>query len=802
MLQAVAAFLVFAGVLQAADGGKAAELARAIRGISLDPEECYRIRDLTLIREDARIYLTDGYLLFGTPAAGRRIVAVFSADVEGGDGEVIVLPPDRSERQSMANHTNSPNLNEHFSAAVLIFTDDTYEALARQIRAGEFNRKTPEAAALLTQIWSPVMRNLASSFESRLVMDLLANRSHSEGMFVMSMQGKQLGNFDLYYDPRSTEQLSVGQVTVRDTHTYFDVWTSFAARSFRNGTRGLPGPEIELKNYRIEARIEPDLKMKAVTRVTARPSATATRVLPFDISGQVQVDSATIDGQPVEVFQRESLRSNLIRNSANELLLVIPPEPLTAGREYELEFQHGGTVIVEASKQVYSVMSRSNWYPGRGSQFSFFDLTFRYPKEFDLVTPGEVIEDRTEDNWKITRRRTDSAVRFAGFNLGVYRRMRVKRGDHTIEVCGDRALEAAFEPKMQPPIAVTPQVFGRLPSRNDGLRTPLPVPQPSPAARLQELAGEVASALEFMSARFGQPASRILTVSPVPGAWGQGFPGLIYLSALAYLPPTNRTVQRLDEMQRLFFSDILQAHETAHQWWGNVVTSAGYHDDWIMEALANYSALMYLEKRRGARSLEDVLTEYRGNLLAKNNGGKTLESAGPIVLGVRLESSLTPRAWRTITYEKGSWILHMLRRRLGDQKFEAMLLALRQRFEFKPVTTDQLRLLASEFLPLKSPDPKLETFFEQWVYSTGIPKLEMKSAVRGKAPSVKLSVTLKQSEVPADFSALIPVEIQLPLGKSVIEWVQTEGESTETTITLKQAPVKVVLNPNSSVLAN
>jgi aminopeptidase N len=46
------------------------------------------------------------------------------------------------------------------------------------------------------------------------------------------------------------------------------------------------------------------------------------------------------------------------------------------------------------------------------------------------------------------------------------------------------------------------------------------------------------------------------------------------------------------ESQEVFFQDVLQAHETAHQWWGNRVTAASYRDYWLMEALANYSALL------------------------------------------------------------------------------------------------------------------------------------------------------------------------------------------------------------------
>src|SRR6185436_12892629 len=135
----------------------------------------------------------------------------------------------------------------------------------------------------------------------------------------------------------------------------------------------------------------------------------------------------------------------------------------------------------------------------------------------------------------------------------------------------------------------------------------------------------------------------------------------------------------------------------------------------------------------------------------------TIESAGPIVLGARLESSQTPVAWQSITYGKGSWILHMLRMLMGDDGFNAMLNQLRKRYEWKSIGTEEFRQLAAEFLPPKSGDPKLESFFDQWVYGTGIPSLKLSYSVRGKPPAVKLTGTIAQSDVDSEFSVQAPV---------------------------------------------
>jgi hypothetical protein len=421
---------------------------------------------------------------------------------------------------------------------------------------------------------------------------------------------------------------------------------------------------------------------------------------------------------------------------------------------------------------------------------------FRYPRDLDLVTPGDVLEDRTEGEQRITRRRTSVPIRMAGFNLGEYDHVRVTRGGYEVDVCANRTLETALQPKTPPPsLAPLPKAPSRRPAGLEDL-PPLPI---TPAMRLQQLAAEVASALEFMASKFGPPALPRLTVSPIPGTFGQGFPGLIYLSTLSYLknlPGANPASQQ----QELFFADVLQAHEMAHQWWGNRVGAATYRDNWLMEALANYSALLYLGKSKGPHEFEFMMESYRKALLEKNENGQTVDSTGPIVLGSRLENSIEPRAWRSITYGKGSWIIHMLRTRMGDERFFAMLAALLNRYDRKEISTEEFRELAAGFLPPRNDDPKLEAFFDQWVYGTGIPSVQLAWTLKGKAPNLKLVGTLTQSGVDPDFTALAPVEIQLARGKTITQWVRAGTEPATFTVALQQAPLKVTLDPHNATL--
>jgi len=791
------------GLLQGA-AGSTAELARRILNAGLDPEECYRVRELNFAKEDLRIYLTDGYLIFGKPVDGVRMSAVFSADVEGGDAELLIFPPLRSERLSLASYAGSPNLNEHFASAVFTFADESYTKLIQQIREHDPLRRSPEMGLVLAQNWNLAVRNFAASFQIRLVNDFLSPERPQNGFFYGALASGRLGNFDVLYDPHAEEQITVGQVASREDRTFFDVWTRFQARAFRNRAREVPPPEAVLSDFRIDATLEPDLSLQVITRARLAPAAEGKRPLEFYISRQMRVSEVRIDGEPAEVFQPESLRASLIRGGSNDAFLVVPSQGLQPGRPYEIEFRHQGAVVSEAGNGVYYVGARGSWYPSRGMQFARHDLTFRYPKQLGLVASGEMVDDRTEGDWRVTRRRTSSRIRVAGFNLGNYQRESVTRGGYTVEVYANRQLERALEPKL-PAVILLPQFTPLAPLSqrrpSDLVRMPIESPRPNPAARLAQLASEITAALEFMSAHFGPPPLKTLTVSPIPGAFGQGFPGLLYLSTISYLNPAERPASVRSEDQQIFYSEILSAHETAHQWWGNVVTSAGYQDDWIMEALANYSALLFLEKRKGAQALESVMAAYKNRLLAKTDDGRRMDSAGPLIWGIRLENSRVPGAWRTIIYDKGSWVMHMLRCRTGDDRFLAMLGELRRRYQYRGITTEQFRQFAAQYLPPRSPDPQLEAFFDQWVYGTGIPTFRFNHSVRGKAPALRISGTVTQTDADEDFSVFVPIEVQFGKARSVTHWVRTAAGPVAFSLTVRQAPAKILLDPANTVLA-
>ena len=790
----LALFLAIPSLLAAGIGG---ETSQAVRSVELDPSECYRIRELQITRGDIQFFFTDGYLAFSKPVLGAPIAAVFSSMVDAGDGEILLLPPDRDERRILSLRAGSGNLEEHLVDAAFFFADNTAAELRKQIEASESNRRDPQHGIAMAEHYNPVLRNLVPEFETRLILDLLTGPHAPSRFFAALLGGKTLGGFDIVFDPRATEQVLVGKTRAAPQERGFEVWASYTPKSLRGAARPA---DFHADHYRIESTIDPALHMSVQSSFTVSDVTRELRALSFDLSRKMQVTGAEVDGKPAEIVESPNSETPG-EDPGDRVFLVVPSEPLLAGSHHTVKVAHAGDVITADPNHVYFVGSRGRWYPHRALEFARFDLQFRFPKDLDLVAPGDSFRDTVEGNERVIERRLDTPVPMAGFNLGSYHRTVVKRGDLTIEMFANQ--ESAKLLSSSGMSAPVPGQRPRAPLLVDA--RPAPDNDANPYQREQEIAGTIVDIMDFYAHRFGPPPLKKLIVSPIPGKFGQGFAGLIYLSTMAYMSPSGKAFAQMNPESKLFFTELMQAHEVAHQWWGNLVLTASYHDEWINEALANYSAMLYLEARSGPKPASILLNAYRAGLFEKNKDGVPVEQAGPVTEGRRLELEGEPSAWITIMYGKGTWVIQMLRARMGEQAFWNMLAELRRRYERKNLTTEQFRDLCAEFLPPGASDPKLRDFFDQWVYGMGIPSLKLSTKVsgagagRGGAGNFRLNATLSQSGVPDDFSADFPVRIELR-GKQIVKWVQSSSEPVSFSLSLSSRPEHVSLDPDDQFL--
>ncbi len=799
--------------------------------IGLDPARIYQVRGAALNRPGIQITLEDGTIGFTQDVMGRITGAFFE-----GYGEVLISPPEAVERRSMALFAGMAILEERFETAYFRFNDDAVTEFTPDLRKFQDRQEFQDR-------WESTVRNLASGDAMRLLTTFSrmlpvsgtesAHANLTEGLVSVNdhflharLQGSKLGVFDVYYDSTVEESVQAGQLrTVEGGRTYYDVWTSFAPKhsdsdSIRNrepktGIHRSVDSQITIRQYRITTDVSPPKQIRSTATLQCEINEEGPRALLFELSRFLQIQNVKLNGLDVEFIHNPALEGTQLSRQGNDIVAVILPKPASAGQKIELEFEYEGEVLAEAGPGLLYVGARGTWYPNRGMQMADFDIEFRYPQGWTLVATGKSVPPQrlsASSGQQVSRWVSERPIPVAGFNLGKYREAIARAGRVTVETYATQNVEKDFptahiqviSPRsLDPAIAHPPQII--TPSR------------PSPAQNEVRVGESAAEAIRYFDDRFGPFPYTHLAITQMPGPESQGWPGLIFLSSYAFLNDQQREELHFDPY-RILIQQLIPAHETAHQWWGDLVGWRGYRDQWLSEALANYCALMMLQEKNPA-GFSRVMETYRNDLLHKNKDGVSPMEAGPATLGTRLISSHFPEGYEAISYGRGAWLFHMLRTMLkdaepktrgdvrsgSDEPFVRALRKVRDRYEGKSISTEELLAVFAEELPsalrFEGKD-NLDWFLQGWINGTALPKLELKNVkFVGKGTGVTVHGTILQKDAPADLVTSVPVYAVINGRQSVLlARVFADGEESSFRLTAPAGTRKIVLDPYSTIL--
>jgi hypothetical protein len=795
--------------------------------VSLDPQRVYHVREASIDRPNLHLDLDDGTLAFTEDICGRITGAFFE-----GEGEIRLRPPNRVERGSLALFTGMAILEEQFTSAYLRFNDDTAAVLQRSLTPA------PEGGEFIKE-WGDTSRNLAEFDALRLLLDFshsLPERGgrpslHEPGvkfpaLLHAHLMGKKLGGFDVFWDAASAEPLWAGQPRLKDGTLFFDIWTSFAPGGAGNAATAPLAGDASITGFRIRVSVEPPTRLRASTEANVRVRSGGERMLLFELSRYLKIEAVEADGRAVDFIQNPAIEGTELRRKGNDLVAVVFPAPLVAAQELKLKFTYAGEVLSEAGNGLLYVGARGTWYPNFGLSPAQFEMEFRYPANWTLVATGKLMSggggdaETNEDaaGEKISRWTSERPIPVAGFNLGKYVRAEAKAGNIRVEAYGTKGVEKSF-PKAPAELMQQP-VFPGIPAPGSRTMGPIMVtpPPPSPARNVQAVADKAAKAIGSFTQWFGPYPYGSLALTQMPGELSQGWPGLVFLSSFAFLSPQEQTDLRLDPVTRGLDSQVL-VHETAHQWWGDLVLWRSYRDQWIAEGLANYAALLMLEQQNPAE-FRQIMEKYRRDLLSKNKDGERLRDAGPVTLGQRLESSHFPGGYEAISYERGTWLFHMLRWMLRDSEaashsrkgranaeepFFRALRKIRERYAGESLSTQELMQGFEEELPRPlwyEKRPKLDWFLEGWIEGTAIPELEAREIrFTEKAGVTTVTGVIVQKDVPDDLVTAVPV-YATTAGNALIFLgeVLADGHETGFRLTAPSGARRIVLDPKRTIL--
>ncbi|HEY6292184.1 MAG TPA: M1 family aminopeptidase [Terriglobia bacterium] len=737
------------------------ELLAQLNKLSIDSSSAHFLRDAHISRDRVSIYFNRGFLGLFSPVEGEVTGAIFV-----GDGEVLLIPPDAVERQSLVRFTGSPVLDEKFSSIFLRFTDNTAKELLALARPPESD--AAGQVAELLPAWNDLVRRLSPGQSLRVLEDLVSDRRPE--YFTAAIGGMHLGNFDLTVDERRPEAVQVGVLRVKNEVSYADIWSSFKSQDQISGRVTELSP-VSVLSYRIETRIEPDqtLEGRAELELEARTSG---RFLAFELSRRLEVSDVR-DEHGTSLVDFQGPRAEATRPSdRSDRVAVVLPRARAPGESFRLIFAYRGGVITDVGNHVLYVGAHESWYPNLGPRpRALYDLTFEYPERLTLVATGRCVEESSAQGNRRSRWVSDGPLPMAGFNLGPYDSRSRALGKLQVSVYASPEAESALERRYleaQAEAEAASQAEPGVPAPS--VAAPPVIERPAPSALIGKVTDSAAQTVSYFETLFGPFPYPKLAISQIPGDLGQGWPGLVYLPTFAFLPARTLSEPTLRFGPENLEDRVILEHEIAHQWWGNLVGWRTYHDQWLSEGFASYAAALELaQEKDGDKLFRELLRDYRRDLLAKDNQGDTVESAGPIWLGGRLSNSLDPKGFDAIVYKKACWVIQMLHFVLtdpesgSDARFFQMLRDFIATYRGEDPSTEDLIAQAEKYMTRASDldrDKKLDWFFREWVYSTGIPEYKLQSSTRhlGRGP-YQVEGTITQSGVPAEFEMLVPVTV-------------------------------------------
>ncbi|MEN3328293.1 MAG: aminopeptidase [Acidobacteriota bacterium] len=232
-----------------------------------------------------------------------------------------------------------------------------------------------------------------------------------------------------------------------------------------------------------------------------------------------------------------------------------------------------------------------------------------------------------------------------------------------------------------------------------------------------------------------------------------------------------------------FNNVTLIAHEIAHQWFGDSVTESTWSDLWLSEGFATYFAGMFVQRYESEEAFQRYMRDAAASVFAyeKKNRVPIFDRDTETLMDL-----LNPN-----NYQKGAWVLHMLRSNLGDDAFFRGIRAYYESHKNSVANTEDLRAALE-----KSSGKNLRAFFARWVYDSGHPQYELKWFWLGKK---ELRVVLTQKQPGNAFNDPIHLTISTAKGKRDVV-LKPAGKLFIERIPLRDSPIKLDLDPNNQLL--
>ncbi len=759
------------------------------------------VENLVLHRDNGTITLKSGTLALTSPVMGHDTEAVFT-----GDGEFTFQPVLAVERDHLKILTGEESVRESFDRALFCFTDDAGQEIRSQAKSHASDAKLADVLHdfrhhLRSRSDTPRSQleyMLTSETMDNVDADILADLYNpaQPGFFSAYLHGRKHSDLRFMVKPRGVmPDLSpeeVGVINLDPQAEQEGIWyLSHLKREFEQGKASSDEDDrvVRADRYRIETVIAKNDHFTATSEIHVHAVTNGDRVIKFGLLPSLRVTRVSSGGRDVAFVQED--------RRLDGSFYAIMPQPMARGSEQELTVEYSGDkVVYKAGGGNFAVGARESWYPSLNTfrDHALYNLVFKVPKEYTLVSVGKLVKEWKEQGFACTEWNSDIPMAVAGFNYGDFKKKQVNDAQTGIQVEGYAAQEV-------PGYLKGAEGMGAM-----GTMTPTRL--------LDGALVEAQNAERVFNSWFGKSEFPRIAITQQPQfSFGQSWPTLVYLPMSAFLDSTQRWQLMGHISSRLTeFIDEVTAHEVSHQWWGHEVGWSSYHDQWLSEGFAFFSAGLYLQlTEKDQTKYLNYWQHAREALTQKNGYGKRTNDAGPVWMGLRLSSERNPGAYNSVVYRKGGYVLHMLRSLMFDQKegdkpFIEMMKDFVTTYRNRSASTEDFQRIAEKHIVRQMNlmgDGKLNWFFSEWVYGTAIPKYKFDYTVTAESDGAWiLHANLTQSEVPDNYVMLVPLYVDFDGQTRRLGQARITGSTTmsDMKVKLPAKPRKVSINAFHDVL--
>jgi hypothetical protein len=755
---------------------------RALRDGKLG--ETYSVTNLTLKRDVGTFILKSGRISFLPPVLNRVAVGVFV-----GEGEFTLEPVFWIEREHLKTVTEKETFAEPFTRLVLYFSDNTYDEIKKQGQvAGAADSALLDALKDIQDRMRDRERGSGENIEAEILTDLYnPQRAPSFNVFIDGRKHHQLAFMVRPYGAVDCEEVLFVNADWQAKDAGF-LHASHLESELKSGRASSTEDKrvVDAEHYKIENAIKGD-KLTANAECTLTALTDGERMLGLGLLPDLRVTRVLWNEKETDFIQEDKKKDGSF--------YVILPEAMTKGRKYKLTVEYQGEkVLRDAGGGNFAIGARTSWYPNVNTfkDRATFDLTFKVPKQFTLVSVGKKMKEWQDGDFAASQWVSETPLAVAGFNYGKF-----KMQELTDEVTKYK---------------VEGYAVSEMP---DGLRN-TGIGGMAPTRLIGQSLIEAQNSMRVFTHFFGPlPYGRVAITQQPQANFGQSWPTLVYMPLLAYMDATQRWMLLGSINSSLSeFVDEVNAHEVSHQWWGHIVGWSSYHDQWLSEGFAFFSAGLYL---KATEQKPDKYLNYwrhaQEAITKKNEFGLRATDVAPVWMGYRGSFHKFPGAYQVTAYRKGGFVLHMLRQMMwdaqtGDKAFIAMMQDFVKTYYNQNAATEDFKAMAEKHMTAKmdlAGNKKLDWFFLQWVYGKEIPRYKLEySLTPQEGGKTQLTFTLTQSEVSPGFGMRVPIYLDYDGKMMRLGDVPMVGNSTsqEVKVMLDQKPKRVLLNYNYDVLAS